>query len=643
MAARLLATAALAVGAAAQAAHCGLACGPPVSSAVDNDKTITQTSSKHAWHANLRHGILSCMSKWPLAGRLFAQPNHGTTKTTVSNNAVTEGMLANLVDDHEDICNGYGPTKGCTTIGCDAPIFESTTSSNPCAQNSPVSFAEAAAALAADAGPKSPLPEHAHHFPPCGEQDHCSYLGAFIGDQGFAPAADAAAGTIFYTTQLAGHSIRLGDTACSPTKGYRCATDSTKNCAPFFETTTHSDFDVQHNVHTTADGDHNTQLTMTPANLFRFSAVLDVRPTKASTAYLCVLGVIGAIWTISNHFRKRLKRHAAHRHAVEAHAAANIQAVVRGQLLRKQTIRRMRAATIIQRKSLARLAARAEPLMDLLHGCAAFIAAHWLGFMVRRALGVQRMMKQQPETQPADKKRSNRGKYNKYTGNRAKLKDKQECTSLGPKLDLYTYKPGPMWPPLLCTFAIAWMLFPLLTANSNFTAVQVVALRDAIFDHMTEIEFTLRGSAGFIRGSFTSLGQDYLDIIRRAVAAELKCPGVSLRERHHGWSDATYTTTAFARAFNAYLVNVIEHLKDRSSNRKPLTLPAPSWFENNTFFSDDEGFNVSIMDGLMDLDDAHGTDHLSFCHGEEDLPQDDTESDSDDDLGLFNYLRHGGA
>ena len=54
-------------------------------------------------------------------------------------------------------------------------------------------------------------------------------------------------------------------------------------------------------------------------------------------------------------------------------------------------------------------------------------------------------------------------------------------------------------------------------------------------------------------------------------------------------------------------------------------------------------FNVSIMDGLMDLDDAHGTDHLSFCHGEEDLPQDDTESDSDDDLGLFNYLRHGGA
>ena len=89
--------------------------------------------------------------------------------------------------------------------------------------------------------------------------------------------------------------------------------------------------------------------------------------------------------------------------------------------------------------------------------------------------------------------------------------------------------------------------------------------------------------------------------------------------------------------------NVIEHLKDRSSNRKPLTLPAPSWFENNTFFSDDEGFNVSIMDGLMDLDDAHGTDHLSFCHGEEDLPQDDTESDSDDDLGLFNYLRHGGA
>ena len=185
----------------------------------------------------------------------------------------------------------------------------------------------------------------------------------------------------------------------------------------------------------------------------------------------------------------------------------------------------MRAATIIQRKSLARLAARAEPLMDLLHGCAAFIAAHWLGFMVRRALGVQRMMKQQPETQPADKKRSNRGKYNKYTGNRAKLKDKQECTSLGPKLDLYTYKPGPMWPPLLCTFAIAWVLFPLLTANSNFTAVQVVALRDAIFDHMTEIEFTLRGSAGFIRGSFTSLGQDYLDIIRRVKEAH---PGVPL-------------------------------------------------------------------------------------------------------------------
>ena len=49
------------------------------------------------------------------------------------------------------------------------------------------------------------------------------------------------------------------------------------------------------------------------------------------------------------------------------------------------------------------------------------------------------------------------------------------------------------------------------------------------------------------------------------------------------------------------------------------------------------------MDGLMDLDDAHGTDHLSFCHGEEDLPQDDTESDSDDDLGLFNYFHHGGA
>ena len=75
---------------------------------------------------------------------------------------------------------------------------------------------------------------------------------------------------------------------------------------------------------------------------------------------------------------------------------------------------------------------------------------------------------------------------------------------------------------------------------------------------MTEIEFTLRGSAGFIRGSFTSLGQDYLDIIRRAVATELKCPGVSLRERHHGWSDATYTTTAFARAFNAYLVRARE-------------------------------------------------------------------------------------